>query len=182
LDPPYVSQTDGFPGSIADYPPGVRENGGQYTHGGIWFARALIEYGKTELGWEILSGINPVVHCKTSQDVLRYRGEPYVIAADVYTLPGREGYCGWSHYTGSAGWYLKTVTENLFEIHRQGDEICIVPNLPSNRNGCRIRANVEKDILDIRVQRGTQKGTFENGIKVPTIKLNETCHEISIIV
>ncbi len=182
LAPPYQPQKDGFPGSIADYPPGVRENGGQYTHAGIWFARALLQFGKIEEGWEILSGINPVVHTKTPAEMNSYGAEPYVLAADIYTLPGREGFGGWSHYTGAAGWYLKTVTEDLLGIHRQGRRVIIQPNLPKDWNGYRGEFQIEEDLLKIQVERGTQIGCFENGIKVDFISLNGTKHEINIIV
>lgn len=182
LTPPYQPQEDGFPGSIAAYPPGVRENGGQYTHAGIWFARALLQAGNVDQGWEILSGINPVNHTKTPADVNSYGAEPYVLAADVYTLPGRDGFAGWTHYTGAAGWYLKTVTEDLLGIHRQGRRITIQPNLPKEWNGYRGEFRIEKDLFKIRVERGTEIGCFENGSKVKFIPLNETEHDVSVIV
>ncbi len=181
LDPPYQSREDTFPGSIADYPPGIRENGGQYTHGGIWFARALYRSGEKEKAWEILSGINPVSHGKTSGEINRYAAEPYVLAADVYTLPGREGAGGWTHYTGAAGWYLKTVTEDLFGICRQGRRVTVRPNLPKDWNGCRGDFYIEGDTLRIRIERGTETGCFEDGVKITSIPLNGTVHEILVI-
>ncbi len=182
LSPPYRPQKDGFPGSIADYPPGVRENGGQYTHAGIWFARALIQSGSVERGWEILSGINPAARCKTPADVRTYGAEPYVLAADVYTLPGREGFAGWTHYTGAAGWYLKTVTEDLLGLHRIGNRVFIRPNLPKDWNGYYGEFRVESDLLKIRVERGTEVGIFENGVKTDCVVLSGISHEISVII
>lgn len=182
LTPPYEPQKDGFPGSIADYPPGVRENGGQYTHAGIWFARALFRAGETEKGWEILSSINPVTHSDTAAKMRRYGAEPYVLAADVYTLPDREGMAGWTHYTGSAGWYLKTVLEDLFGICRKGKHVFIKPNLPNDWNGCNLDLTIESDVLSLRVLRGTDVGMFEENQKIPYIELNGTVHKISVIV
>ncbi len=182
LDPPYPWQKDGFPGSIADYPPGIRENGGQYTHAGVWFARALLQSGDLKRGWEILSGINPVTHSRTPADIARYSAEPFVLAADVYTLPGREGFGGWTHYTGAAGWYLRTVTEDLLGIRREGRRISVLPRIPKDWNGCRVEIRIETDFLNIRIERGTEIGLFENGIRVPYVLLNGTRHEISVIV
>lgn len=182
LSPPYRPEKDRFPGTIADYPPGVRENGGQYTHGGIWFARALLQSGKIDKGWEILSTINPITHCRTPSEVRNYGAEPYVIAADVYALPRREGFAGWSHYTGSAGWYLKTVTEDLLGIQRQGRRVSISPNLPQSWNGYYAELMMEQDLLKIRVERGTDLGIFENGIKSKFVLLDGTTHEISVII
>ncbi len=182
LSPAYSPSSDGFPGSIAEYPPGIRENGGQYTHAGIWFARALLQSGEVERGWEILSGINPIQHCNTVQNTERYGREPFVIAADVYTLPGREGMGGWSHYTGAAGWYLKTVAEDLLGIRRTDDTVSIQPNLPKDWNGYRATVKIEKDTLEILVERGTDTGTFEDGKKVPYVSLRGTNHAISVII
>ncbi len=178
----YKREKDGFPGSIADYPPGVRENGGQYTHGGIWLARAFLQSNHTQRGWEILSGINPVNHTDTPQKALQYGAEPYVLAADVYTLPGREGCAGWSHYTGAAGWYFKTVTEDLFGICRRGNRITFSPRLPKDWHYCKVSFKIEKDIFEIRISRGTEKGIFEDNTLVEFIPLNGTKHRIHVIV
>ncbi len=182
LDPPYQREPDGFPGTIAEYPPGVRENGGQYTHGGVWFARALLEQGRREEGYEILSGINPVNHHKKPRDSQEYGAEPYVLAADVYSLSGREGFAGWTHYTGAAGWYLKTVTESLLGIRREGDFISVSPNIPNHWNGYRAAIKIENDRLEILVERGTDKGIFEQNNKIPAIKLNGSDHQINVII
>ena len=180
--PPYTENGEGFPGSIASYPPGVRENGGQYTHAAVWFVRALYLAGKTELANEIFLALNPVTKNRTGADVRKYGGEPYVMPADVYALKGREGFCGWTHYTGAAGWYLKTLTENLLGIERNGDFITVKPSLPIAWNGCRAEVTVGNDLLKIRIERGSDMGMFENGEKVSRISLSDSVHEISIIV
>ncbi|MBQ1272232.1 MAG: hypothetical protein IIY12_01895 [Clostridia bacterium] len=181
LDPPYRKQEDSFPGSIADYPPGVRENGGQYTHAGVWFAKALYEQGRHDEGYEILSGINPVNHNKTKKDLKQYGAEPYVIAADVYSLPGREGFAGWTHYTGAAGWYLKTVTESLLGIQREGRFVTIKPHIPKEWNGYKATITIENDTLEILAERGSEIGIFEENQKIPSIELNGTTHKITVI-
>ncbi len=182
LSPPYAKKENGFPGTIVDYPPGVRENGGQYTHGGIWFARALLLAGEVEKGWEILSGINPVCHTKTPAEARRYGAEPYVMAADVYSLPEREGCAGWTHYTGAAGWYLKTITEDVFGFSRKNNTVTFVPHLPTNWNGCRFEIHSEGDVFCVQISRGTEKGIFEDGVSVSSIPLNGTRHKVHVIV
>ena len=102
LDPPFdKSALD--PGYIRGYVPGVRENGGQYTHGAIWAAMAFAALGDRDRAWELASMINPVNHARTPDDVATYKAEPYVVAADVYALAPHTGRGGWSWYTGS-GW------------------------------------------------------------------------------
>ena len=160
----------------------MRENGGQYTHAAVWFVRALYLAGKTELANEIFLALNPVTKNRTGADVRKYGGEPYVMPADVYALKGREGFCGWTHYTGAAGWYLKTLTENLLGIERNGDFITVKPSLPIAWNGCRAEVTVGNDLLKIRIERGSDMGMFENGEKVSRISLSDSVHEISIIV
>ncbi len=182
LDPPYARTDNGFPGSIADYPPGVRENGGQYTHAGVWFARALFFNGQAEEATKLLSMINPVNHTLTPQDVNRYAAEPYVLAGDVYSLQGREGFAGWTHYTGAAGWFLRTVTENLIGITRAGEKVFIQPNLPRSWNGLKAQVKIGNDVLKIQVERGTQTGLFENGYQTKSVTLNGSEHKISVIV
>ena len=99
--PPFTD-AERSPGYLTSYGPGLRENGGQYTHGAIWLALALIEQGRREEGKRILKMLLPESH-----DPLRYEAEPFVLAADVYSAPGMEERAGWSWYTGSAGWYLR---------------------------------------------------------------------------
>ena len=101
--PPF-DKTKQSPGYIQAYPPGVRENGGQYTHGALWLAMAFARLGDGERSHSLLSMLNPIEHAREPEDVDRYVVEPYVVAADIYRLPGRVGQGGWTRYTGSAGW------------------------------------------------------------------------------
>ncbi|MFN2148605.1 MAG: GH36-type glycosyl hydrolase domain-containing protein, partial [Anaerolineales bacterium] len=104
--PPF-DQMEPSPGYIKGYPPGVRENGGQYTHAALWLAMAMARKGDGERAAKILRMVNPIEHARDPETVWRYGVEPYVIAADVYRLPGRVGQGGWSWYTGSAAWMYR---------------------------------------------------------------------------
>jgi cellobiose phosphorylase len=112
LDPPF-DKTDLNPGYIKGYVPGVRENGGQYTHAAIWTAMAYAKLGDNKKAWEILNMINPVNHAKSPEEIFKYKVEPYVMAADVYALDPHIGRGGWTWYTGSAGWMYRLIVESL---------------------------------------------------------------------
>ena len=124
LDPPFrASRPD--PGYLRSYGPGFRENGGQYTHGAVWLALALLRSGEAENGWRILRALLPASH-----DLSRYEAEPFVLAADVYAGDAAET-AGWTWYTGAAGWYLRTAAEALFGLRlRSGALVLEQPCLP----------------------------------------------------
>jgi cyclic beta-1,2-glucan synthetase len=128
FDPPFKSGSR--PGYICSYLEGVRENGGQYTHAAVWLALACLKAGETDRGWNILRDILP--YNKNSEE---YKGEPYVIAADVYTNPYLYGRAGWTWYTGAAGWYLRTVVEELLGIKAENGGLTVKPQLPSGWAG-----------------------------------------------
>lgn len=182
LSPPYQPNREGFPGNIAKYPPGVRENGGQYTHAGVWFVKALFEAGQTDRATEILFGINPVSRSTTMLGQKQYQAEPYVLAADVYNLPDRLGFGGWTHYTGAAGWYFKVLCENLLGIKRNGNQVSLSPAFPSDWNGCKYSLRLGNDVLNVRIERGTEKGIYEQGQKIPYVPLSGRSHEITVII
>jgi cellobiose phosphorylase len=133
LDPPF-DQRGPNPGYIAGYVPGVRENGGQYTHGAIWAAMAFAALGERERAWELLEIINPVHHAGTAEGVARYKAEPYVMAADVYSVAPHTGRGGWSWYTGSAGWTYRLIVESLLGVRlvtaADGPRLVVAPCLP----------------------------------------------------
>lgn len=129
LDPPF----DGGllnPGYIRGYVPGVRENGGQYTHGAIWAAMAFAALGDGERAWELLAMINPVNHALTAEGVATYKAEPYVVAADVYGVAPHVGRGGWSWYTGSAGWMYRLLVESLLGLRLEGTRLYVAPCMP----------------------------------------------------
>jgi cellobiose phosphorylase len=129
LDPPF-DKSDLNPGYIKGYVPGVRENGGQYTHGAIWSAMAFAERGDTERAWELFSLINPIHHGSTPASIDKYRVEPYVVAADVYGVEPHIGRGGWTWYTGSAGWMYRLIVESLLGLQLDVDKLRFNPRPP----------------------------------------------------
>jgi len=134
LDPPF-DRSDMNPGYIKGYVPGVRENGGQYTHAAIWAAMAFAKRGDAERAWELLGMINPINHALNGDDVARYKVEPYVVAADVYAIAPHTGRGGWTWYTGSAGWLYRLMIESLLGVNREGDRLRITPCIPAHWPG-----------------------------------------------
>jgi cyclic beta-1,2-glucan synthetase len=134
LDPPF-DRSAMNPGYIKGYVPGVRENGGQYTHAAIWATMAFAELGDSQHAWELFNIINPVNHGNSAAAVALYKAEPYVVAADVYAIAPHTGRGGWSWYTGSAGWLYRLMVESLLGIKRLGNELHIKPCLPDNWPG-----------------------------------------------
>jgi cyclic beta-1,2-glucan synthetase len=120
------------PGYIKGYPPGVRENGGQYTHAAVWAAFAYAELGDGDKAFEVLSLLNPIRHADSEVGVQRYMVEPYVISADVYSVEPHVGRGGWTWYTGSAGWFYRVALERLLGFRVQGDKLLIDPCIPKS--------------------------------------------------
>ena len=129
LDPPFDGATHN-PGYIQGYVPGVRENGGQYTHAAVWSAMAFAQLGDARRAWELLTLINPIQHGGSAAAVATYRVEPYVVAADVYAVAPHTGRGGWTWYTGSAGWMYRLMVESLLGLQRQGTRLVITPRIP----------------------------------------------------
>ena len=125
------------PGYIRGYVPGVRENGGQYTHAAIWAAMAFAQAGRTARAWALFDMINPLHHARTREEAEVYKVEPYVVAADVYAVAPHTGRGGWTWYTGSAGWMYRLAIESLLGIRREGTQLRIDPRLPAGWPGFR---------------------------------------------
>ena len=128
----FVPPFDGLeqPGSIAGYLPGIRENGGQYTHAVPWAMAALHQLGQYDRAWTLATAILPTRHAATRQMALRYKAEPYVLAGDISANPQQRGRGGWTWYTGSAGWYLTVITEQLLGLRKTGSRLRFRPVLP----------------------------------------------------
>jgi cellobiose phosphorylase len=126
------------PGYIMGYPPGVRENGGQYTHAALWVAMAFARSGEGGRAVEILQMLNPIEHAHTPEDCAVYRTEPYVVAADVYSLRSQAGRGGWTWYTGSAGWMYRVWLEEVLGFRLRGDRLSIEPAIPQEWPGYEI--------------------------------------------
>ncbi|ARO87638.1 cyclic beta 1-2 glucan synthetase [Nitrosospira lacus] len=131
LDPPFDQSTLN-PGYIKGYVPGVRENGGQYTHAAIWATMAFAGLGDHERAWELLAMINPVNHARTPEATAIYKTEPYVVSADVYAVSPHTGRGGWSWYTGSAGWLYRLMLETLLGLTLEEGKLYFKPCLPAD--------------------------------------------------
>ncbi|MFO1432694.1 MAG: glucoamylase family protein [Candidatus Competibacteraceae bacterium] len=152
LDPPF-DQSDLNPGYIKGYVPGVRENGGQYTHGAIWAAMAFAALGDSRRAWELLAIINPVNHGRSPEESATYQIEPYVAAADVYALPPHTGRGGWSWYTGSAGWLYRLIVEALLGLRLAVDKLQVAPCFPADWQAFKVHYCYRETVYHIVVQR-----------------------------
>jgi cyclic beta-1,2-glucan synthetase len=130
LTPPF-DRMPRDPGYIKGYLPGVRENGGQYTHAALWTVMALARLGLGDEAMELFHMLNPVNHMRVPEDVDRYQAEPYVVAADVYAHPMHVGRGGWSWYTGSAGWMYQAAIDALLGLRRNGATFSVNPSIPA---------------------------------------------------
>jgi cyclic beta-1,2-glucan synthetase len=129
FDPPFDKSPLDL-GYIKRYVPGVRENGGQYTHAAIWTVMAFAALGDQRRAWELLSLINPLNHGSTPSGIATYKVEPYVVAADVYAVAPHTGRGGWTWYTGSAGWMYRLIVESLLGLRLNVDKLSFLPCLP----------------------------------------------------
>ena len=189
LTPPF-DRTAQEPGYIKGYPPGIRENGGQYTHAAAWFVMALAELDFGDEAMELFHMINPINHSRTPADVDRYKLEPYVVAGDVYTHPSHPGRGGWSWYTGSAGWLYRTGLERLLGLRRRGDTFTIDPCIPSSWpsfeinwrcGGARYLIAVTNPHRQCRgVGSATLDGTSVDPVRIPLVGDGRT-HRVDIV-
>ncbi len=129
FQPPF-NQPSHDPGYIKGYPPGIRENGGQYTHAASWAAIAFAMQGDGDRAGELIAMLNPIHHADSPTGVHRYRVEPYVACADVYSMPPHAGRGGWTWYTGSAGWIWRAAVEWLLGLRVQGENLVLDPCIP----------------------------------------------------
>ena len=142
LAPPF-QDTPHDPGYIKGYPPGVRENGGQYTHAALWVVRAFAELGRRELASELLAWMNPIHRTSTAEETVVYQIEPYAAAADIYGVPPHVGRGGWSWYTGSAGWMYRVALETILGLTMQdGTVVRLQPRIPDAWPGFTVRFTV----------------------------------------
>ena len=188
LDPPF-EKSKLEPGYIKAYLPGVRENGGQYTHGSIWviIAEALLGFGDKAL--ELYRMINPIEHSRTKEASQKYKVEPYVIAADIYGAGNLAGRGGWTWYTGSASWYYKAGIEDLLGLKIEKGYLKIEPCIPKEWKEYQIKYKWKDSIYNITIKNPENKNTFEqdkstillNGNKVENlIKLDGTKNNYNI--
>jgi len=160
LDPPF-DKSDLEPGYIRGYVPGVRENGGQYTHGAIWAAMAFAALGDNARAWEMTAMINPANHARSPEGVATYRVEPYVVAADVYARAPHAGRGGWTWYTGSAGWMYRLVVESLLGLNLEVDRLRFAPCMPPGWNEFSLRYRYRDTQYHVVVRRTEAEGDEE---------------------
>ena len=163
---PAFKDSQPSPGYIMNYPVGVRENGGQYTHGAMWYIMAQLKEGRYDMAYFLYSLINPIHRTQTLADVLKYKVEPYCIAADIYSNPQHPGRGGWTWYTGSASWAYKTGVENILGLRKSGSQLTLDPRVPTEWNNFTIRYRYGNSLYVIKYQRGnknlaSQPSTFD---------------------
>jgi cyclic beta-1,2-glucan synthetase len=161
LDPPFDASNQD-PGYIRGYVPGVRENGGQYTHAAIWAAMAFAGLGDAARAWELLGMINPLQHGQSPERTAVYKVEPYVVAADVYAVAPHTGRGGWTWYTGSAGWLYRLIMESLLGLRltagTQGPMLQFAPCLPADWQEFRLHYRYLQTLYRVTVRQSAEAG------------------------
>jgi cyclic beta-1,2-glucan synthetase len=140
------------PGRIKAYPPGIRENGGQYTHAACWSVVAFAMLGEGDKAAELFSLLNPINHGNTRAGIHRYKVEPYVVAADIYSVPPHIGRGGWTWYTGSAGWMYRAAVEFLLGLRIRGSMLSLAPSIPKSWSGFSITLHYRSARYEISVE------------------------------
>jgi len=167
--PPF-DKTPLNPGYIKGYPPGIRENGGQYTHAALWSVMAFAALGEGDKAAELFAMLNPINHARTRAGVHRYKVEPYVIAADVYAAPAHVGRGGWTWYTGSAGWMQRAGLESILGLRIRGETILLDPCIPRAwpRFELTIACGAARYLIHVDnpggVSRGVASATFDGAV------------------
>lgn len=181
---PAFDKSDLEPGYIKGYVPGVRENGGQYTHAAIWSILALSKMGYNNKAYSAFSMINPINHSNTYLNCQVYKVEPYVMAADVYAVEPHTGRGGWSWYTGAAGWMYRTGIESILGMKfKEKLGFTVSPCIPDSWNGFSMKYTRGKCIYNIQVLKDNEKGIWLDGNKVsqgiiPFLREGE--HEVKV--
>ncbi|WP_199554270.1 GH36-type glycosyl hydrolase domain-containing protein [Sandaracinobacteroides hominis] len=155
--PPF-DKTDHDPGYIRSYPPGLRENGGQYSHAAMWTILAAARMGDGDLAVRLFGHLNPINHALNAADAAHYRVEPYVVAADVYSVPPNDGRGGWTWYTGAAGWMYRAGVEGIFGLKRWGNRMEMKPCLPKDWPEARFTLRLEGGEWEILIGRAENAG------------------------
>ncbi len=163
LYPPFDRPDTHDPGYIASYPPGIRENGGQYTHAAVWAAMAMNFCGMKDEAAEALTVINPAKICSTYEGAKRYKGEAYFLAGDVSCAPDLRGKCGWSLYTGSAGWYFNAVFACIMGIVITDDSFTVSPSLSTSLPFLSFTFGYKDTVYEITVKKGKKKEYLLDG-------------------
>ncbi len=181
LDPPF-DESDVDPGYIKGYVPGVRENGGQYTHAAVWAAMAFAALGDGPRAWELTTMINPANHATTPEAIDTYKVEPYVVAADVYAVEPHTGRGGWTWYTGSAGWMYRLILESLLGLRLDVDRLHVEPCLPAHWSGFKIHYRHRETVYHIAVtQIRAEEGGERGGTRVTVDGVEQATPSIPLV-
>jgi cyclic beta-1,2-glucan synthetase len=165
LTPPFDAASHD-PGYIKGYLPGIRENGGQYTHAAVWTAMAVARLGYGDEAVELFHMINPINHARTPQEVEQYKVEPYVVAADVYANHQHVGRGGWTWYTGSAAWLYRFGLESILGLTRRGTVLALDPCIPTSWPGFAMTLRLGESRYEITV---TNPNRLSRGIAQATV-------------
>ena len=163
--PPF-DKTPHDPGYIKGYPPGLRENGGQYSHAAMWAILAFAELGDGDRATKLFSLLNPVNHARTAAAVDRYKVEPYVVAADIYSVAPHTGRGGWTWYTGSAAWMYRAGIEGILGLRREGGVLVIEPRISKAWPGFSATVMLGATRITVEVLRGDVSAVVVNGVSV----------------
>jgi cyclic beta-1,2-glucan synthetase len=172
LSPPF-DQTPLDPGYIKGYLPGVRENGGQYTHAAIWSVMAIAHLGSGDEAVELFHMLNPVNRTRTAADVERYKVEPYVMSADVYTHPAHIGRGGWTWYTGSASWMYRLGLESILGLRRRGGWLSVAPCIPASWTGFVVRWRHGSSLYEISVRNPARRNRGVSEVSLDGVRIDE---------
>ena len=175
---PAFQNSQPSPGYIMNYPVGVRENGGQYTHGAMWYIMAQLKEGRYDMAYYLYSLINPIHRTNSLADVLKYKVEPYCIAADIYSNPQHPGRGGWTWYTGSASWAYKTGIENILGFRKHGDQLTLDPRVPTDWPAFTLRYRHGDSLYIIKYSRNTT-ATANTPLVIDLVDDGQT-HEITL--
>ena len=178
--PPF-DKTPLDPGYIKGYLPGVRENGGQYTHAAVWCVIAYAMLGDGDKASELFSMINPINHASTRAGVHRYKVEPYVVAADIYAVAPHTGRGGWTWYTGSAGWMLRAGVEWILGLRVRGNQLLIEPCIPRHWPEFRIRYRHGSACYEIRVENPQHVSSGVISLSLDGVKLEPGTRQIQLL-
>jgi len=176
LAPPF-DRTPHDPGYIKGYPPGLRENGGQYSHAAMWSILAYAQLGDGDRAAALFALLNPINHASTPDAASRYKVEPYVIAGDVYSVPPHAGRGGWTWYTGSSGWMYRAGIEAILGLRREGASLVVAPCIPGHWPGFEATVQIGSTRCEIRVER--TGATPSPPLRLP---LDGKTHRVVIIV
>ncbi|NOX43000.1 MAG: cyclic beta 1-2 glucan synthetase [Gammaproteobacteria bacterium] len=171
LTPPF-DKSDLEPGYIKGYVPGVRENGGQYTHAAIWTTTAFAMLGDKERAWELFAMLNPINHGSQPEDIERYKVEPYVMCADIYGAPPHTSRGGWTWYTGAAGWMYRLTVETLLGLQLEVDHLRIAPCIPDHWASYKIHYRYRETVYHITIKRVGEKSAHVTRVMVDGAVIN----------